>query len=275
MPELPEAEVVARQVRDHLVGASLADMWIGRADIIREGLPSWQWYLRSTLTAVERRGKSVVLAFTKFEETRFLVAELGMTGLLLFEWARTEYQKHTHLRLLFTGGRQPELCYWNPRRFGRVSLLDQEGLEVYTRRRFGYDPTAMTWEQFWDILRARRVRLKNFLLHQQLIAGIGNIYANEALFRARLHPHRGTHRVPQARARLLYEAIRVVLAEAIEHGGSSIRDFVAPDGTRGLYAGHHLVYGHAEESCPMKCGARIRALKSERTSFYCPRCQRV
>lgn len=275
MPELPEAEVVACQVRERLLGASLADMWIGRSDIVREGFPSWPWYSRSTVTAVYRRGKSVVLAFTKSEETRYLVAELGMTGLLLFEWARVEYERHTHLRLLFTGGREPELCYWNARRFGRICLLDQEGLEAYYQRRFGCDPTTMTWDQFWRMLRARRVRLKSFLLHQQLIAGIGNIYANEVLFRAGLHPHRRTHRVSQARARLLYDAIQAVLADAIKYGGSSIRDFVAPDGTRGRYAAHHRVYGHATQACPMSCGARIRALKSERTSFYCPRCQRV
>ena len=275
MPELPEAEIVARQLRAELLGATLADIWIGRDDIVREGLSSRRWYPQATVTAVERRGKSVVLVFSKGQHTRYLVAELGMTGLLLFNWAQGAYEKHTHVRLVFTGGRQPELRYWNPRRFGRVYLLDQRGLEAFTRRRFGYDPTTMSWLEFWSLLRQHRVRLKTFLLHQQFIAGIGNIYANEMLFRAGLHPHRRTHRVSRARAQGLYQQIHAVLAEAIEYGGSSIKDFVAPDGTKGRYAARHLVYDQALGSCPTNCGGTIRVLKSARTSFYCPRCQRA
>jgi formamidopyrimidine-DNA glycosylase len=111
-------------------------------------------------------------------------------------------------------------------------------------------------------------------MHQQVIAGIGNIYANEILFRARLHPYRTASRLRTAAIRRLYETMRAVLHEAIELGGSSIRDFVAPDGTQGRYKERHLVYGKDGQPCPRLCGKKIRRVIAERSSFYCPACQR-
>lgn len=274
MPELPEAEIVARQVRDRLLGARLHDLWIGRDDIVRQGLASRQWYLGSVLDAVERRGKSVVLQFGKNGAIRYLVAELGMTGLLLFASAETACAKHTHVRLQFEGGAERELRYWNPRRFGRMWLMDETGLTAYTARRFGLDPLTMNWETFWSMIRNRRGRIKSFLMHQQLVAGIGNIYANEILFRARVHPNRPVDRLSELRAREVYRQIQCVLSEAISYGGSSIRDFVAPDGMRGRYATRHLVYNHGRQACPGRCGGVISVSRGARTTFYCPRCQR-
>lgn len=274
MPELPEAEVVTRQVRDALQGATLDRLWIGREDIVREGYASASWYEGATLQAVERRGKSVVLQFARAGAHRYMVAELGMTGLLLFANAPSSYEKHTHVRLFLSGRREPELRYWNPRRFGRMWFLDEPGLAAYTARRFGYDPLTMQWEQFWALLRSRRGRVKSFLMHQQVVAGIGNIYANEILFRSRIHPVRAVDRLSPARAQALFTQIQAVLAEAIEYGGSSIRDFVSPAGTRGRFATRHLVYNRAQRPCSSGCGAIIQVARSERASFYCPRCQR-
>jgi len=273
MPELPEAEVVARHIRDRLLGARLADYRVLRDDIVREGLDSFPWYRGATLESVERRGKSVVLAFSRKESSRYLVAELGMTGLLLFEEAVVRRAKHIHVTLWFEGGRAPSLSYWNARRFGRLYLLDQTGLRGFTSRRFGSDPLAVDWASFWQILRGRRGRLKALLMHQQVIAGIGNIYANEILFAARLHPDQPANRISKARAQVLYQAMRSVLAQAIAQGGSSIRDFVAPDGRPGLFRQEHRVYGREGEPCPRACGGSIRTSKGERTSFYCPLCQ--
>lgn len=274
MPELPEAEVVTRQVREALLGATLHHLWIGRQDIVREGYSSAAWYEGATLQAVERRGKSVVLQFAQAESHRYMVAELGMTGLLLFANAPSSYEKHTHVRLSFSGRREPELRYWNPRRFGRMWFLDEGGLAAYTARRFGQDPLTMRWEDFRALLRSRRGRIKSLLMHQQVVAGIGNIYANEILFRSRIHPVRSVERLSEARVRELYTQIQTVLTEAIECGGSSIRDFVSPTGTRGQFAARHLVYNRAHHPCSSGCGAVIRRERSERTSFYCPRCQR-
>ncbi|OQW62696.1 MAG: hypothetical protein A4S17_01530 [Proteobacteria bacterium HN_bin10] len=273
MPELPEAEVVARQIRDRLLGATLTDLRIGRTDIVREGYRTRGWYSGTRLQAVARYGKSVALRFTKNKEVRYIVAELGMTGLLLFPSAQTRHPQHVHVRLTFFGGREQELRYWNPRRFGRMSLLDQAGLERYLDRRFGHDPLTVSTETFHQIIRGRRGRLKPLLMHQQTIAGIGNIYANEILFRVGIHPNAIASVLRPKTVEQLYEVTREVLHEAIACGGSSVRDFFAPDGTEGHFKLHHLVYGKEGEPCPNRCGQVIRRLSGERSSFYCPVCQ--
>lgn len=274
MPELPEAEVVARQLRDRILGARLKGWSIGRPDIIRRGLESIDWYQDATIAGVERCGKSVVIAFAQDAGTRFLIAELGMTGLLLFRSPGDRYQKHTHLVLTLEGGREPQLRYWNPRRFGRVYLLDLEEARRFQARRFGHDPLAITWPVFRQVVGARRGRLKALLMHQQVIAGIGNIYANEILYRARLHPYRLANRLGAPTVERLFQAMRSVLADAIDKGGSSVRDFLAPDGSQGRHQASHLVYAKEGRPCPAACGARIRRLRGERSSFYCPTCQR-
>jgi formamidopyrimidine-DNA glycosylase len=276
MPELPEAEVVARQVRDRLLGATIRECWIGRDDIVRQGLPTVSWYKGACLTGVTRHGKSVALAFTRDEETRYLVAELGMTGLLLFGPLAPRYQKHTHVVLTLDGGKVSDLRYWNPRRFGRLYLLDREGLERFVAKRFGYDPLTVSKDEFHALINNRRGRLKPLLMHQQLIAGIGNIYANEILFRCRLHPNRLAGRLNEAASNTLYKEMRAVLAQAIKDGGSSVRDFFAPDGSEGRYKQRHLVYGKAGNACPRRCGATIKRLRGtdQRSSFICPSCQK-
>lgn len=273
MPELPEAEAVARQIRDHLLGAQLSECWVGRADIVREGLSTLPWYRGATLEDVERYGKSVALGFRNNGELRYVVVELGMTGLLLFRATQTKHPQHVHVRLSFTGGRESELRYWNPRRFGRMSLLDQAGLDAYRARRFGVDPLTVPCDEFVRLLQARRGRLKPLLMHQQVIAGIGNIYANEILFRTGLHPDREVNRLRAAAIISLYGTMQSVLREAIACGGSSVKDFFAPDGTEGRYKSRHLVYGKEGQPCPNRCGRIIRRLQSERSSFFCPACQ--
>lgn len=275
MPELPEAEVAARQLRSRVLGATVRDCWIGRADIVREGLSSVESYRGMKIADVERRGKSVILAFAGATEVRFLAAELGMTGLLLFRGAHTRHPQHTHCILRLEGGEEPEIRYWNPRRFGRLSFLNQAGVDQYSSRRFGYDPLTISQEQFSRLLGSTRRRLKTLLMHQQVIAGIGNIYANEILFRAGLHPDQPADRIgPEAIAHL-YDVMGEVLREAILMGGSSVRDYFAPDGTEGRYKQRHMVYGKAGERCSNGCGASITRSIGERSSFYCPRCQRV
>lgn len=276
MPELPEAEIVARQLRDRLLGATIKDCWVGRSDIVRHGLPTLDWYRGTRITNIERHGKSIVLALSRNAETRHMVAELGMTGLLFFRPPAARYHKHTHLVLSFDGGREPELRYWNPRRFGRIYLLDRAGLNAFTAKRFGCDPLIVKWESFRDLVKARRGRLKALLMHQQVIAGIGNIYANEILYRARLHPYRTACRLRGGTIKRLYDVMRQVLADAIRDGGSSIRDFIAPDGTAGQYQKRHLVYDKAGQPCPSRCGKNISRVmgSDQRSSFYCPACQR-
>ncbi|MBX3324511.1 MAG: bifunctional DNA-formamidopyrimidine glycosylase/DNA-(apurinic or apyrimidinic site) lyase [Nitrospira sp.] len=273
MPELPEAEVVVRQIRARLLGAQVTDVWIGRADIVREGYDTASWYCGAVLQSVERFGKSVALGFVNSRACRYVVAELGMTGLLLFQSTPTKHPQHVHVRLLFKGGHEPELRYWNPRRFGRLSLLDKAGLDRYRTRRFGMDPLATSQQDFVRLLQERRGRLKTLLMHQQVIAGIGNIYANEILFRAGLHPNRQVRQVSVRNLVTLYAIMREILDDAIRHGGSSVRDFFAPDGSEGQYKRRHLVYGKEGQPCPNRCGGVIQRLRGERSSYFCPHCQ--
>jgi len=273
MPELPEAETIARQLSARLRGATITECRIERADIVREGRSMLPWYLGARLVSASRLGKSVVLEAERSGETRYLAFELGMTGLLFFTLLDPSYRKHTHLTLSLTGS-VPALYYWNPRRFGRVYLLDGPGLARFAMRRFGCDPLAVPWEDFRAVVARRRGRLKALLMHQQVIAGIGNIYANEILYRARLHPYRVASRLQVRTVRRLYDAMRDVLSEAIVAGGSSVRDFLAPDGTKGDYWKRHQVYNKAGLPCPAGCGSTIRRLTGERSSFYCPACQR-
>jgi formamidopyrimidine-DNA glycosylase len=273
MPELPEAETVAYQLRERLRGSIILDSWVGREDIVREGLSFLAWYRGARVSDASRLGKSVVLHAKKGSETRFLLFELGMTGLLFFAVPAPTYRKHIHVALTLSGP-IPSLHYWNPRRFGRVYLLNQAGIERFEARRFGHDPLRVTWPQFRDLIGSRRSRLKALLMHQQLIAGIGNIYANEILFRSRLHPDRIAGTLATGTVRRLFDIMRDVLNQAIIDGGSSVRDFLAPDGTKGEYRKRHLVYNKAGEPCPA-CGRAIRRLKAERSSFICVTCQPV
>jgi formamidopyrimidine-DNA glycosylase len=274
MPELPEAEVTARQLRGRLIGRRLADIWVGRADIVREGGDRVGWYRGSIVRSVSRQGKSVIVEMEKDSRTCYLVAELGMTGLLLFPSVAIRHPQHTHVVITFENDPDGTLRYWNPRRFGRLSLLDREGLSQYVARRFGCDPLDVSQDDFVGFLRRSRRQLKPLLMHQQSIAGIGNIYANEILFRTSLHPNTIASRLSQAAAQRLHRTMQSVLHEAIRCGGSSVRDFYAPDGSVGRYKEHHLVYGKEGQSCHNQCGGVIRRLQSERSSFYCPACQR-
>jgi formamidopyrimidine-DNA glycosylase len=274
MPELPEAEVAARQLQQRLVGAIIRDYRLMRGDIVREGLGTLPWYRSSKIEAIERRGKSVILVCNRGQERRYLAAELGMTGLLLFNSAPARSPQHTHFTLYLEDCIEPELRYWNPRRFGRLSLLDQTGLDRYTARRFGYDPLTLTLEQLEALIGSTRSRLKSLLMRQQAIAGIGNIYANEILFRAKLHPNQIANRIGCDGIRDLYANMQAVLREAIAMGGSSVRDYYAPDGTEGRFKDRHLVYAKTGIPCPNGCGAAIRRSVEERSSFYCPVCQR-
>jgi formamidopyrimidine-DNA glycosylase len=271
MPELPEAETVARQLREQLTGAVIMDCWIGREDIIRDGFSCLGWYHGARLITASRLGKCVILHAEKASETRFLIFELGMTGLLFFTLLNPSYRKHTHLTLALSGP-VPALHYWNPRRFGRVYLVDQKGLRHFAARRFGRDPLSVTWPEFREMVAARRGRLKALLMHQQVIAGIGNIYANEILYRARLHPDRIAGRLRTTTVKRLYETMRDVLQQAVADGGSSVRDFLAPDGTKGEYRKRHLIYNKAGRPCP-SCGRAIQRLPGERSSFVCLSCQ--
>ncbi len=274
MPELPETEVILDQLRTNILGSTISGLRIERKDIIRTGLSSWPWYRGSQIREISRKGKSIVLSCSKGNKTRYLLAELGMTGLFLFPRSALGRTKHLHIAITLEHSSVSYLYYWNPRRFGRVYLFDLQQLEQFLERRFGLDPFAMTPETFCRIIGQSRGRVKALLLNQHKIAGIGNIYANEILYRAGIHPHAKGIRLSKSSLTRLYQSTRSVLREAIAYGGSTIRDFCAPDGTSGRFQGHHAVYQKAGAPCPRGCRTTIRRLITERSSFFCPACQK-
>ena len=274
MPELPEVEVILHQLQSNILGRTIREFQIRRADIIRIGLSSHRWYRESQITNIFRKGKSLIFTCMKNHSTRYILAELGMTGLFLFQSASKGYEKHIHLTFELKKSREPTLHYWNPRRFGRVYLLNTEELHRFIQRRFGPDLFSVTYEQFHDLIHNTRGRIKALLLNQHKLAGIGNIYANEILYDAGIHPHSQGHRLSKASIARLYDSTQTILKKAIKNGGSSIRDFRTPNGSRGQFQEHHAIYHKTGTPCPRGCSSAIKRLIAERSSFYCPSCQK-
>ncbi len=274
MPELPEVEVILNQLRSRIRGSIISTFLIKRSDIVRIGLASHHWYTGSRVSDLIRQGKSLILVCQKEHDTRYLLAELGMTGLFLFQSASIGYEKHIHVTFKLERAQEPTLHYWNPRRFGRVYLFDKEQLHQFTQRRFGPDPLSLTQHDFHHLVHNTRGRVKALLLNQHKLAGIGNIYANEILFDACIHPHAQGHRLSKKAITRLYASTQSILQKAILCGGSSIRDFRSPDGTRGSFQEHHEIYQKTGKPCPRGCSATVTRLIAERSSFFCPTCQK-
>ena len=257
MPELPEVETVVRSLALHVTGRTIRRVEI-YAPRIRRGRVEQAQGRR--IAGVRRVGKFIVFDL----EGGFLCVHLGMTGKLLL---RSDSGDHTRARIQLDRG---EIFFDDPRMFGNIEFSPQLPHRVSC---LGQDPLEISFEEFRALLRLRRGALKALLLNQRFLRGVGNIYADEALFRARLHPLEKADRLNKVRAQRLYDALRQVLREAIARGGSSVSDYVDADGRRGWFQQLHCVYRRHGEPCPA-CGARIRRiLVSQRGTHYCPRCQ--
>jgi len=291
MPELPEVEVTRRRIAPLLLGRRIREVETTQDSYLFLTHPD---RLRSRLTgrsvvAVLRRGKYLVCVL---DEGSRLVVHLGMTGQffsgaatsprLLTATARAslspaeqvdfEPDSHTHLRLAFEDD-GPRVFLRDVRKFGKILLLDP-GEQHPRLERLGIDALEVDGEYLFRVTRKRQLAIKNLLLQQSVITGVGNIYADEALFRAALRPTRRAGRVSRAECGGLADAIRAVLERSIETGGSSIRDFVAPDGSDGGYQDERHVYARAGEACDV-CGTPIKKIVlGQRGTHYCPVCQR-
>jgi len=274
MPELPEVEVVVRHLKSRVLGATVETLAIHRSDIVRTGHDLIPWFHQAKITHVHRMGKCVVMTCQRSQETRYLLSELGMTGLWFFNANLAASPQHIHCQITLSGTKARELHYWNPRRFGRLWLFEPSGLEAFMERRFGPDALTIAQEDFCQLLQATRGQLKSWFLNQHRLAGIGNIYANEILFRANIHPAALGHQLRQSSCQRLHQTMQDVLREAIAAGGSSIRDFRAPDGSQGHFQDAHQVYQKDGRPCPHGCPTLITRLQKERSSFFCPSCQK-
>ena len=291
MPELPEVEVTRRRIAPVLVGRTLAR--------VRTTKPSYffltppQRLRRAlegrTVRAIERRGKYLL---AEIDSGARLLLHLGMTGQLfssdvasvrllssaaravLAPEARVCFSPdaHTHLRLSFADD-GPDVFFRDVRKFGKVQLLAQ-GEPSERLAKLGVDALELSGDALFAATRGRVVAIKSLLLDQSVIAGAGNIYADEALFLAGVRGARAARKVTRAECERIAGALKRVLLRSIETGGSSISDYVAPDGSDGAYQDERRVYARTGEPCP-QCGARIvRIVIGQRSAHYCAKCQK-
>ncbi len=275
MPELPEVETVARGVHDRAHGQRIVSAEFSRA---REPFKTTPEAMSAVLAGlhivrVHPVGKHIVFAL----ETRHgkpashqFIVHLGMTGRLLYAAAAAPVPAHTHARVTLSSGH--ELRFVDPRRFGRLSLHPVEHAEPFHGP--GREPLTISPDDFIALFHRRRLSIKSGLLNQKLLQGVGNIYADESLFRARIRPTRMVGRISRARLLRLHAALQTVLRHAIQLGGSSVSDYVDADGEGGFFQLEHCVYGRAGQPCRV-CGTPIRKIvHAGRGTHFCPRCQR-
>ena len=271
MPELPEVETIVRGLRSQISNLEFSGVEVclekcvqGSKQTLIEGIR------KKKIRAVARRGKNIVVSLGGGEVLR---VHLGMTGRLLLVPEDSPREKHTHL--IFSFRRRPlQLRYVDSRRFGRVFWEKTEGGSGSSLSRLGPEPLEISAPDFIRRARSRRREIKPLLLDQHFLAGVGNIYADESLHRAGIHPRRKSHSLGGTTMLRLLKALRQVLQESIRAGGSSVRSYVNSAGVVGGFQHFLRVYGREGEPC-RTCGRKIvRETVGGRSSFYCPRCQR-
>jgi formamidopyrimidine-DNA glycosylase len=312
MPELPEVETIARGLAKRVTGDVIESVWLGqKKEPLKSPAAEIASVLEhSRIAEVRRMGKHIVFDLDRVENARVArallptngrgakrkqkkskatlstvhaeaggsarstlagkaqwIVHLGMTGRLQVCDPQTEVAKHTHAILKLSSGR--ELRFVDPRRFGRLSVASSAGFDAT-----GVEPLEVDLDRFVDLFRGRKTPIKSALLNQKLLRGVGNIYADESLFRAGIRPRRRASSITREQLRKLHLSIQEVLKEAIALGGSSVSDYVNADGEEGFFQLQHRVYGREGEPC-LVCKTPIkRVVITGRSSHYCPKCQK-
>lgn len=278
---MPEVETVARGVNARVRGDRIVDVWLGSHREPFKNSPRIQAAgLRDRrIESVHRTGKHIVVELGEQEagspaQSGVIAAQwivhLGMTGRLLVTTPDAEVVKHTHARVGLASGR--EIRFVDPRRFGRLEFRDLGKGQGFAGP--GAEPLAIEADEFAALFRGRKLAIKAALLNQTLMAGVGNIYADESLFRAGIRPRRAAGRLTKAELERLRIAMKEVLHAAIRLGGSSVSDYVDAEGVRGFFQLEHCVYQRTGEPC-RACGTPIkRIVVGGRSTHYCARCQR-
>ena len=265
MPELPEVENIVVSVASLLEEQEIESIEILHSTIV-SGVPELfrKRVEGQRIKSLNRRGKYIVFEL----ENGYVILHLRMTGQLL---RGDLYDKHTHLKIHLTNGQI--ISYRDVRKFGGFIFLEKDELEFYFKSRLGLEPLKMTYEAFEGMLKGKRAPLKKVLLNQKIIAGIGNIYADEILFYSGIHPQKNVESLSKKQKEKLYEGIYVILQTAIEEGGSSIRDYVNSEGKEGGFQDQHQVYGRKGKMC-YRCQTPLeKTTVAGRTTVYCPKCQ--
>jgi len=291
MPELPEVETVRRSLESRLVGARISNCCVTEKKILRStrGVDILEG---QTVLSLDRRGKYLIVE----TDRHHVIVHLGMTGqLTIRDPNRPDSQsfdrhpvtgletavqhppdRHTHFHVCLSDGRS--LLFRDTRKFGRVFVLEKDGhslLDFFAARKLGLEPFSPSYQlpAFLALLRKRTLRIKSLLLNQSFVAGVGNIYADEALFEAGIHPARRTTTLRRSEKILLFEKVLVVLERGIRNKGTTFRDFIDGDGREGDNRDELFVYGRAGEPC-LRCGTAIRKIVvSQRGTHFCPTCQ--
>lgn len=282
MPELPEVETVVSGLQNHLPGRIIAGIRLGKTDFIDDPAALEQILPGSRIIEVHRHGKFIVVdlesehaqqSSSGSHAGRFdFIVHLGMTGNLIVRPTNAPFPPHTHVWISLDNG--TELRYTDPRRFGRMMVLPGRDREKFLGL-LGLDPLEATERQFEKELRSRRARIKAVLLDQRVLRGMGNIYTDESLWRARIHPARLATNLTRKEIASLYRAVQAILREAIRLGGSSISDYVNAEGEPGEFQIRHRAYGREGKKCS-RCGSRIRRIiVAGRSSYLCLQCQRA
>ncbi|CAI8792936.1 bifunctional DNA-formamidopyrimidine glycosylase/DNA-(apurinic or apyrimidinic site) lyase [Methylococcus capsulatus] len=271
MPELPEVETTRRGIAPHIAGWRIVDVRVREARL-RWPVPAdlGETLTGRRLTDVRRRGKYLLLDF----DEGTLIAHLGMSGSLRICKPGFPPRKHDHVDLVFEG----DIClrYHDPRRFGCLLWTAEPPERHPLLAALGPEPLDKAFDgaHLHRLAAGRNTAVKSFIMDSRVVAGVGNIYANEALFRAGIHPARPAGKISLARYRNLGEHIAEVLAASIEQGGTTLRDFVNESGAPGYFKQVLRVYDRAGQPCRV-CGEPIRCMRlGQRATYYCPRCQR-
>ncbi|MGA8305206.1 MAG: bifunctional DNA-formamidopyrimidine glycosylase/DNA-(apurinic or apyrimidinic site) lyase, partial [Candidatus Acidiferrales bacterium] len=278
MPELPEVETVVRGLRLVLPGRRIAGVRLSaKTDFIDDPASLERELPGTRVTGIERFGKFLVIGLEREGRGRdggeiALLMHLGMTGQIVVTPAEAPVPPHTHFFLSLDDGR--ELRYTDIRRFGRIRIL-LDGEREALIGRLGLDPLEMSEKDFRQTITSRSAQIKALLMDQRVLRGMGNIYTDESLWRAKIHPRRLGTKLNEREVKALYKAIHSVLTEAIRSRGSSVSDYVDSDGQRGEFQLRHRVYQREGKKC-FRCGGIVRrAIVAGRSSFFCPRCQRA
>lgn len=268
LPELPEVETTRRGIEPFLIRDLIESIEV------RNGRLRWPvsleiYHLGSQqVRQVLRRGKYIILEFDKGA----IIIHLGMSGSMRIEYANSELKKHDHV--IFYLSSEWQIRFNDPRRFGSV-LWSDSWREHKLIQRLGPEPLSDDFdiEYLYSLAKQRKLAVKQFIMNSHIVVGVGNIYANEALFLANIHPKRAVNRISKKRMEVLVAKIKLVLANAIQQGGTTLRDFVGTDGKPGYFQQQLFVYGRGGEPCK-HCGEELKESRmNNRATVFCSKCQ--
>jgi formamidopyrimidine-DNA glycosylase len=269
MPELPEVETIIGDLREEILEREITGVSFLSRSVWRTRVPSPKMLVGARVSRIDRRGKNILILLSN---GNVLIIHLKMTGRLTYEKRRESVAKHTHLIVDLDGG---QLRFNDVRRFGYLDLVraDRLGAVDYLQA-LGPDAIQISREEFVKLLKSKRRIIKALLMDQTVLAGLGNIYSDEALHLARIHPRRISSSLNVKRITRLYDAMRKTLLKALAARGSSVDSYVDARGFKGSFQNQHLVYGREGLPC-RTCGRPIRRIiVGSRSSHFCPRCQR-